>query len=116
MPPSQDPSLRKRASPEKSTSPVRRTPAPTPAPSHAQSRPTAHTPKLLLALVSLSLSYYLYHTFVSSRSPTEPLADSYALCSREGARQIYTVDPENPRPECFLVHRDKFLFSGSLGA
>ncbi|KAM5535097.1 hypothetical protein V8D89_011183 [Ganoderma adspersum] len=114
MPPSQDPPLRKRASPEKSTSPVRRTPAPTMASSHAQSRPTTHTAKVLLGLVSLSLSYYLYHTFVPSRSPTTPLADSYALCSREGARQIYTVDPENPRPECFLVHRDKFLFSGSL--
>lgn len=116
-----DPSLRKRATPEKSTSPDRER---TPVPSHdqpASHAPAAPTPtpiaKVLLGLVSLSISYYLYHKLSASwpRAAGPPLGESYALCSREGARQIYSVDPESPRPECFLVHGHKFLSSGSLG-
>ncbi|RPD54198.1 hypothetical protein L226DRAFT_523911 [Lentinus tigrinus ALCF2SS1-7] len=113
MAPTDDSRLRRRPTPEKantsdSSKPVESTPP----------HPTSgNTPKLLLGVLSLALSAYLaYDKFVGSTDQGQaPLPDAYALCSREGAHpQIYTVDPANPRAQCLLVRRDKFVSAGSL--
>ncbi|TBU22980.1 amidohydrolase family-domain-containing protein [Dichomitus squalens] len=107
--------LRKRSTSEKLDSSAGRNAATSQSASHAEFASTGRTGKVLLGLVSLTLSsYFIYDKLATSLSRNDPLAESYALCSREGAQQIYSVDPGNPRPECILVHQDKFISTGSL--
>ena len=108
--------LRKRSTSEKSDSLASRNPAPSQSASRATFAPTSRASKVLLGLVLVVVaSFYVYDDFATLLTRSEPLAESYALCSRGGAQQIYTVDPESPRSECVLVHKDRFLTSGSFG-
>ncbi|TFK83915.1 hypothetical protein K466DRAFT_497548 [Polyporus arcularius HHB13444] len=110
MSPANDPRLRRRTTPEKAGTPE-------PAPSSTPQPTSGSTSKVLLGVLSIAFSaYVVYDKFTASTDHTQaPLPDAYALCSREGAHpQIYTVDPENPRAQCLLVHGDKFLSAGSL--
>ncbi len=112
MSPANDPRLRRRTTPEKASTPE-------PAPSSTPQPTSGSTSRVLLGVLSIAFSaYVVYDKFTASTDHTHaPLPDAYALCSREGAQpQIYTVDPENPRAHCLLVHGDKFLSAGSLGA
>ena len=107
--------LRRRPTPEKVSAPDSDTPAHS-VPPHPTSGSAS---RIALGLVSIAFSaYFVYDKFVGTTDQGQAiLSDSYALCSREGARpQIYTVDPENPRAQCLLVRHDKFLSAGSLGA
>ena len=83
--------------------------------SHTRQTPSGGTWKLLFAALSLALSGYFFYGSLSPHSQHAALADSYALCSREGD-QIYTVDPDEPRAQCLVVHGGKFASTGSLGA
>lgn len=68
--------------------------------------------KYLLGLASLALSAtYFYGARYSS--PTEFRGSNYALCSPNGAN-IYTVDPERPHVQCFVVQDGHFVDAGSL--
>ncbi|RDX40454.1 hypothetical protein OH76DRAFT_1490256 [Lentinus brumalis] len=110
MSPANDPRLRRRTTPEKAGTPE-------PAPSSTPQPTSGSTSRVLLGVLSIAFSaYVVYDKFTASTDHTHaPLPDAYALCSREGAQpQIYTVDPENPRAHCLLVHGDKFLSAGSL--
>ncbi|KAI0351006.1 hypothetical protein OH77DRAFT_1411838 [Trametes cingulata] len=111
MSPSDDSRLRKRALPDKSSLSAHSIPSPRPA-SHDSTKSPGRGPKLLLALASLALSYFAYTKFYDLQRP-HALSESYALCSREGA-QVYTLDPENPRAQCLVVHGSKFTSTGSL--
>ncbi|KAI0702541.1 amidohydrolase family-domain-containing protein [Earliella scabrosa] len=117
MPPADDARLRKRATPEKADGPPSDSrPSPHSALHPPPSASRSTTTVLLGVLALASSSVFFYDKFLShaGREHHAALADSYALCSREGAHQIYSVDPENPRPQCLSVHGDKFLFTGSL--
>ncbi|TCD59895.1 hypothetical protein EIP91_011218 [Steccherinum ochraceum] len=47
---------------------------------------------------------------VGSRSNSEAfLPESYVLCSQEGLRSIYTVDPVNERAQCLVVRNAHFV-------
>ncbi|KAI0812390.1 amidohydrolase family-domain-containing protein [Irpex lacteus] len=68
--------------------------------------------RYLLGLASLALSTtYFYSARYSS--PTEFRGSNYALCSPDGAN-IYTVDPERPHVQCFVVQDGHFVDAGSL--
>ena len=108
--------LRKRSTSEKSDSLASRNAVPSQFASRAHFTPISRASKVLLGVVLIVVaSLYVYDDFASLLTRSEPLAESYALCSRGGAQQIYTVDPESPRSECVLVHKDRFLTSGSFG-
>ncbi|KAI9059098.1 hypothetical protein FKP32DRAFT_1614248 [Trametes sanguinea] len=114
MPPSDDSHLRKRATPEKASQSDDNSPPARPQPaSHAPSKSSGRVSKVLLGLVSLALSSYFAYTRLSSWGELDPLSESYALCSREG-EQIYTLDAQNPRVQCLVVHGSKFTSIGSL--
>ncbi len=112
MSPADDSRLRRRTTPEKAGTPE-------PAPSSPPQPTSGSTSKVLLGVLSVAFSaYVVYDKFTASTDHTQALLpEAYALCSREGAQpQIYTVDSENPRAQCLLVHGDKFVAAGSLGA
>lgn len=68
--------------------------------------------RYLLGLASLALSTtYFYSARYSS--PTQFRSSNYALCSPDGAN-IYTVDPERPHVQCFVVQDGHFVDAGSL--
>ena len=74
---------------------------------------SGHGPKTLLFLISLAISsYFAWDRYFAARRA--PLSASYALCSSTES-QIYAVDATNPRPQCLVVHDNKFMFTGSLG-
>jgi len=64
-----------------------------------------------LAFVAVLFSFVAYNTTQDDRS----LPETYALCSRDGAKTIYTVDMENTRVECLLVRGSSVVGSGDLG-
>ena len=43
-----------------------------------------------------------------------PLPDTYALCSRDGAK-IYTVDPAQPQVQCIVVEGSLIIDRGAMG-
>ena len=112
-PPSDDSPLRKRTPSEKPPS-SRDTPVnPAQSPSHGVPNASTRTSKLLVAIISLTLtSYFAYNKLGNIGQPTS-LSEPYALCSREGAH-IYTLDAKNPRVQCLVVNGSKFTLSGSL--
>jgi hypothetical protein len=72
-----------------------------------------HKPKssgriyLLLSVVALAGFLFLF-----SRTPSA-LSDSYALCSRDGAK-IYTVDETNSQTQCIVVQNSYIIDTGAL--
>jgi len=64
-----------------------------------------------LAFVVVFFSFVAYNATWNDRS----LPETYALCSRDGAKSIYTVDMENTRVECLLVRGSSVVGSGDLG-
>jgi hypothetical protein len=64
----------------------------------------------IIVLASLAFSALLLYYPMSPKS----LSTSYALCSRDGLH-IYTVDDENTRVQCLVVHKAHVVDTGSLG-
>ncbi|OAX36092.1 hypothetical protein K503DRAFT_695783 [Rhizopogon vinicolor AM-OR11-026] len=64
-------------------------------------------------LVILVLSLAASATWLLSSKEPSPLSDSYAVCSRSGAR-VYTVDEAVPNVQCLVVDESFIMDSGSL--
>ena len=59
---------------------------------------------VVVAITSFALFFFL-----------PPDHSSYALCSPDGTRDIYTVDGLNSRVQCIAVHKKLIFHTGSLG-
>ncbi|KAI0818459.1 amidohydrolase family-domain-containing protein [Trametes gibbosa] len=113
MPAPEDSALRKRTPPEKSSPSSSPPPSPAAPSASLSSTSSGRSTTILLAFISLALSSYFVYSKWDSFAFPDPLSDSYAICSREGA-QIYTLDADNPRAQCLVVHGSKFTSTGSL--
>jgi hypothetical protein len=68
-----------------------------------------------LAVVAVFFSVVVYNSSSSWNARRQRLPETYALCSRDGEKKIYTVDVENKRVECLLVRGSHVVGSGELG-
>ncbi|KAI0066150.1 hypothetical protein BV25DRAFT_1912937 [Artomyces pyxidatus] len=84
----------------------RNVPAPPPTPDAQHPRRLSR----LLYVVSAALSLACLTYLTRQRSP---LAQAYALCSRDGA-SIYTVDPTHPHVQCIVVDGAMIVDTGAL--
>ncbi|KIM45737.1 hypothetical protein M413DRAFT_442349 [Hebeloma cylindrosporum] len=92
--------------PNVSSMPVTRTPVGKSATATATRSWSYYYRKLAVAVVLFSV--VAYHT------PRGGLPETYALCSRDGGKKIYTVDVENTRVECLVVRGSVIVGSGDL--
>lgn len=65
----------------------------------------------VLIFSSLAVSAFFW---VYKRVPLASV-NSYAICSRSGAR-VYTVDDDNPTAQCLVIQDEFIVDTGSLGA
>ena len=99
------PAMSPKASPRKHKSPSGLPPL--------NSRPASPTTTrgfILLASLALSITLLLYLRNFHSSSPS-----SYILCSPPGEQQIYTVDHDDSKVECMVVHGDLIIDTGARG-
>ncbi|KAI0741775.1 hypothetical protein C8Q80DRAFT_155937 [Daedaleopsis nitida] len=109
--------LRKRATQEKAGFAPTRSQPEERSTVHSAPSSSGNVVKIVIGVLSLGLSAALIYDKLSTGPDHDHavLSGSYALCSREGAHQIYTVDPKKPLSECLLVQGPKFSATGSFG-
>ena len=100
------PAISPLASPRKHKSPSGLPPLNSPRPA----TPTTTRGFILLASLALSITLLLYLRGFHSSSPS-----SYILCSPPGEQQIYTVDHDDSKVECMVVHGDFIIDTGARG-
>ncbi|KAH8107827.1 amidohydrolase family-domain-containing protein [Cristinia sonorae] len=67
---------------------------------------------LCATILTVAITPNRLHDFFAT--PALALPSSYALCSQEGLRSIYTVDSKNSRAQCLVVRGSRFEDVGFL--
>lgn len=70
---------------------------------------------ILLSSAVLAASVLIYMAWSSTPSDSIASKTTFALCSQDGRRDIYTVDAHNTQVQCLVVHDDLFIDVGDLG-